>query len=65
MKTFTFTTPDIYKPETATTTNNKPTMDGLQSILNNEINIWGQKSEDVDVDVDDVFMLNDDDFEID
>ena len=63
MNTFTLTTTDIYKPATATTLNTIPNMGGLQSILNNNTTNWGQPS---DEDVDDVFMLEDDeDFEID
>lgn len=63
MNTFTLTSTDKFMPETATTLNNITTMGGLQSILNNNQNNWGEKSEE---DVDDVFMLDDDeDFEID
>ena len=62
MNTFTLTTSDIYKPATATL-NTIPNMGGLQSILNNNLNNWGQPS---DEDVEDAFMLDDDeDFEID
>lgn len=65
MNTFTFTTADTFKPETATISTTIPIMGGLQSILNNEINPCGQTSEELDVDTEDVLMLNDDDFEID
>jgi len=64
MSTFTFTTPDIYKPETASTFITTPNMGGLQSILADENNNWGQTSEEDEAE--DVFMLDDDeDFEID
>ena len=64
MSTFTFTRPNTYKPETASTINTTPNMGGLQSILANENNNWGQTSEEDEAE--DVFMLDDDeDFEID
>jgi hypothetical protein len=64
MNTFNLTNPDIYKPQPAYTFNTTPIMGGLQSILANENNNWGQTSEEDEAD--DVFMIEDEeDFEID